>query len=62
VFSSYVAFGDFEGYLHMVSQIDGHFVARERINSSGLRVRPLVVGDWMYVFANNGDLVALTIR
>lgn len=62
VFSSYVAFGDFEGYLHLVSQIDGHFVAREQIDSDGVRVRPLVVGDWMYVFGNSGDLVALTIR
>ncbi|MDP3848244.1 MAG: outer membrane protein assembly factor BamB [Pseudomonas sp.] len=62
VFSSYVAFGDFEGYLHLVSQVDGHFVAREQIDSDGVRVRPLVVGDWMYVFGNSGDLVALTIR
>ncbi|MDO8332473.1 MAG: outer membrane protein assembly factor BamB, partial [Pseudomonas sp.] len=62
VFSSYVAFGDFEGYLHLVSQVDGHFVGREKIDSDGVRVRPLVVGDWMYVFGNSGDLVALTIR
>jgi outer membrane protein assembly factor BamB len=62
VFSSYVAFGDFEGYLHLVSQVDGHFVGRKRIDSDGLRARPLVVGDWMYVFGNSGELVALTIR
>jgi outer membrane protein assembly factor BamB len=62
VFSSYVAFGDFEGYLHLVSQVDGHFVGREHIDSDGLRARPLVVGDWLYVFGNSGELVALTIR
>jgi outer membrane protein assembly factor BamB len=62
VFSSYVAMGDFEGYLHLMSQVDGHFVAREHIGSDGLRVRPLVIGDWMYVFGNSGKLVALTIR
>jgi outer membrane protein assembly factor BamB len=62
VFSSYVAFGDFEGYLHLLSQIDGHFVGREHIGSDGVRVHPLVVGDWMYVFGNSGKLVALTIR
>ena len=62
VFSSYVVFGDFEGYLHLVSQVDGHFVGREKIDSDGVRVRPLVVGDWMYVFGNSGELVALTIR
>ncbi|MEX6501246.1 outer membrane protein assembly factor BamB [Pseudomonas zhanjiangensis] len=62
VFSSYVAFGDLEGYLHLISQVDGRFVGRVRIDSDGLRARPLVVGDWLYAFGNGGKLVALTIR
>jgi outer membrane protein assembly factor BamB len=62
VFSSYVAFGDLEGYLHLVSQVDGRFVARKRIDSAGLRARPVVVGDWLYAYGNGGKLVALTIR
>ncbi|MES2820955.1 MAG: outer membrane protein assembly factor BamB [Pseudomonadota bacterium] len=62
VFSSYVAVGDLEGYLHLVSQVDGRFVGRERIDSDGLRARPLVVGDWLYAYGNGGKLVALTIR
>lgn len=62
VFSSYVAFGDFEGYLHLISQVDGRFVGRIRIDSDGLRARPLVVGDWLYAFGNGGKLVALTIK
>lgn len=62
VFSSYVAVGDFEGYLHLLSQVDGHFVGREKIDGDGVRVRPLVVGDWIYAYGNSGKLVALTIR
>ncbi len=62
VFSSYVAVGDLEGYLHLISQVDGRFVGRTRIDSDGLRARPLVVGDWLYAFGNGGKLVALTIR
>lgn len=62
VFSSYVAFGDLEGYLHLVSQVDGRFVGRIRIDSDGMRARPLVVGDWLYAFGNGGKLVALTIK
>ena len=62
VFSSYLAFGDFEGYLHLISQVDGRFVGRIRIDSDGLRSRPLVVGDWLYAFGNGGKLVALTIK
>ncbi|MGE8362615.1 outer membrane protein assembly factor BamB [Pseudomonas sp.] len=62
VFSSYVAFGDLEGYLHLISQVDGRFVGRERIDRNGLRARPVVVGDWLYAFGNGGKLVALTIK
>ncbi len=62
VFSSYVAFGDLEGYLHLVSQVDGRFVGRTRIDSDGLRARPVVVGDWLYAYGNGGKLVALTIK
>ena len=62
VFSSYVAVGDFEGYLHLLSQVDGHFVGREKIDGDGVRVRPLVIGDWIYVYGNSGKLVGLTIR
>ncbi len=62
VFSSYVAVGDFEGYLHLLSQVDGHFVGREKIDGDGVRARPLVIGDWIYVYGNSGKLVGLTIR
>ncbi len=62
VFSSYVAVGDLEGYLHLISQVDGRFVARTRIDSDGLRARPLVVGGWLYAFGNSGKLVGLTIK
>lgn len=61
-FSSYVLVGDLEGYLHLLSQVDGRFVGRERIDSDGLRARPLVVGDWIYAYGNGGKLVALTLR
>lgn len=62
VFSSYVAVGDMEGYLHLLSQVDGRFVARTRIDGKGLRVQPLVVGGWLYAYGNDGKLVALTIK
>ena len=62
VFSSYIAVGDLEGYLHVLSQVDGRFVARTRLGSKGLRVQPFVVGGWMYVYGNGGKLSALTIK
>ncbi|MNE67227.1 Outer membrane protein assembly factor BamB precursor [compost metagenome] len=62
ILSSNVVVGDVEGYVHLLSQVDGRFVGREKVDGDGVRVRPLVVGNWMYVFGNSGDLVAYTIR
>lgn len=53
-----VVVGDFEGYLHAMSQQDGRLVARHQVDSDGVRAAPLSDGDVLYVFANNGDLVA----
>ena len=62
VFSSNVVVGDLEGYVHLLSQVDGRFVGREKVDGDGVRVRPLVVDRWMYVYGNSGKLVAYTIR
>ncbi|HYQ38433.1 MAG TPA: outer membrane protein assembly factor BamB [Pseudomonas sp.] len=60
--SSNVAVGDLEGYLHLLSQVDGRFVGRVHVDGAGLRARPLVVGDWIYAYGNSGKLVAYTLR
>jgi len=62
VFGDYVAVGDKEGYLHLLSQQDGHFVSRQKIDGDGLRARPLAVGDFLYVYGNGGKLVALKVQ
>ena len=62
VFSSNVVVGDLEGYLHLLSQVDGRFVGRVQVDSDGLRARPLVIGDWLYAYGNSGKLVAYTLH
>lgn len=49
---------DFEGYLHWLSQFDGHFVARVHVDSDGILVPPLVMNDKVFVMTRDGDLVA----
>lgn len=56
-----VAVGDFAGYLHFMSQIDGHFVARYKVDSAGLRGDMIVVDDILYVLGNSGRLAALQL-
>ncbi len=61
VYGNYLVFGDSQGYLHVVSQSDGHFVARRRIDKEGLRSNPVSSGGFLYVYGNSGRLVALTL-
>ena len=59
---NYVAVADFEGYLHLLSQIDGHFVGRTRVDSDGVRGNMVVDNDTIYVFGNSGRLAAYSFR
>ncbi len=61
-FYNYIAVADFEGYLHLMSQADGHFVARLKIDGNGVRVEPLAVDNIIYVYGNGGKLEALSIK
>jgi outer membrane protein assembly factor BamB len=54
--------GDNEGYLHWISQQDGHFVARTYVNSSGILATPLVKNNIIYVLTKDGHLAAYTLR
>lgn len=59
--SSYVAVGDFEGYVHVLSQVDGNFAGRVRADSAGVRADMQSDGNVLYVYGNSGDLVAYEI-
>lgn len=54
--------GDFEGYVHFLSQVDGQFLARIRPDSDGVRSRPLVHNGVLYILGNGGELSAWRIR
>ena len=58
VISSYVLLADYKGYLHVLSQSDGRFVARKRVSHKGIKTGILVDGDRFYALANNGRLKA----
>ncbi|QGU32556.1 outer membrane protein assembly factor BamB [Thermochromatium tepidum] len=53
--------GDFEGYLHLLDKRDGRLVGRMRLTKAPITARPLVVGNRIYVYADDGTLVALTL-
>jgi len=58
----YVLVGDFEGYVHIISQQDGELIGREKIDGDGFHVQPQVDGNTVYIYGNGGNLAALQIN
>lgn len=59
--SSYVAVADFEGYVHLLSQVDGDIVGRVKVDGDGARADMHSDGNLLYVFGDSGKLVAYEI-
>jgi outer membrane protein assembly factor BamB len=62
VLSGYIAVADAEGYLHLLSTEDGSFVARTKVDGSGVSAPMLTVGDSLIVQSNGGSLSAFKIQ
>ncbi|MDC0178182.1 outer membrane protein assembly factor BamB [Woeseiaceae bacterium] len=62
VFDNAVAIGDFEGYVHLFSNIDGRPVARIRVDKGLLSGAPVVIGNQLYVQSESGVLAAYAVK
>jgi len=62
IYKNFLVVGDFEGYLHVMSRFDGHFVARTQVDSDGILVPPIVDGDRLLVLSRGGNLSAFSIH
>ncbi|MES9974426.1 MAG: outer membrane protein assembly factor BamB, partial [Candidatus Thiodiazotropha sp.] len=51
--------GDFDGYVHWLSQEDGRQLARIRVGGDAIRLKPLVIDEIVYVLDEGGTLSAL---
>jgi outer membrane protein assembly factor BamB len=60
-FDDYVAVGDMEGYVHLLSRYDGSIKARARVDKKGILEKPLVKDGILYVYGNSGELAAFTL-
>ena len=61
-FGNYVLVGDAQGYLHVLAQSDGRFIARRKIDGDGLRSAMIVADNTVFLLTNGGKLNALEIR
>jgi outer membrane protein assembly factor BamB len=60
-FNTTVVVGDFEGYLHFLSNDDGSFVARERVGKRMLSGAPVAIGNMLYAQSEDGTLTAFKV-
>ena len=60
--NSYVAVVDFEGYLHLLSQVDGEIVGRTKVDSSGAQADMIARGNRLFIYANDGALKAYDVE
>lgn len=61
-YENYVVVGDFEGYVHWLSSIDGRQMGRIQITEGAIDAKPIVVDNTVYVYAKDGTLAALKVR
>jgi outer membrane protein assembly factor BamB len=61
VVGNYIVVADAEGYLHWLSKQDGHFVARVHVSSAGMIATPVVDGNTVYVYTQDGRLAAYSV-
>lgn len=59
---NYVAVADFEGYVHLLSQVDGRIVGRVLADGGGIRANLLADGGRLYAYADNGRLIAMSLQ
>jgi len=59
---SYVVVGDFEGYIHALSQVDGHMAARTKLGAGGIRVDLLSADDRIIAYGNDGTLAVYRLK
>lgn len=60
LYNGYIVVGDSEGYMHWINLSDGHFVAQQKIDSSGLLTEPVVADGKVFIQAKDGTLYAIT--
>ncbi|MEE8387994.1 MAG: outer membrane protein assembly factor BamB [Acidiferrobacterales bacterium] len=57
----YIAVGDYDGYLHLLSRQDGSFAARTHVGGSAIISGAVARGNRLYVSNQAGKLVALRV-
>ena len=61
VYAGFLLVADNQGYLHVMSQLDGSVIGRERIARDGVRAPMISINQTLYVYSDKGKLSALKL-
>ena len=56
IVGDYIAVGDFEGFVHLLSHLDGTIIGREKIDRAGVTATPVALGERLLVLGAGGKL------
>ncbi|WMY96037.1 MAG: outer membrane protein assembly factor BamB [Arsenophonus sp.] len=59
IYNNFLVMGDEEGYLYWLNINDGQLIAQNKLNASGLLIRPIVVNNKLLIQAKDGTLYLL---
>lgn len=60
--ANYVAVGDYQGYVHLLSHSDGAFAARVPTDGSAILLPPVVARDSLLIQTRNGGVYSIALR
>ena len=59
--SDYIAFADYDGYLHLLARRTGEVIGREKVSGAGVRSPTIIDGDDVFILSNSGTLTSYKI-
>ena len=62
VIDGQILVADFEGYVHVLSTIDGELIGRKQFDSDGYLTPPLVINDDIYLYGNSGKVTSIKLN
>lgn len=62
IFDNYLVVGDYQGYVHVMSRLTGKIVGRKKVTDFGIQAEPISKRDLLYVYGEEGRLVALEFK
>ena len=60
-FSNYIFVGDMQGFVHVLAQSDGRFIARRRVDSAAIQPTMAQAEGVVYLLSKGGRLIALEL-